>query len=136
MLNISVTAFNGFDLHIAAPDFTSSFAHGDYVYFTFRETAVEYMNCGKVSHHSALICILEIICIMWFIQSFRIDWFFPKWLSQYWSRMDGSLGFGFHPLPPPAPHRIIRELTFINPINSHRTSSWRITRSSDSYCHY
>jgi len=30
-----------------APDFTSSFAHGDYVYFTFRETAVEYMNCGK-----------------------------------------------------------------------------------------
>jgi hypothetical protein len=27
----------------------SSFAHGDYVYFTFRETAVEYMNCGKVS---------------------------------------------------------------------------------------
>ena len=25
----------------------SSFAHGDYVYFTFRETAVEYMNCGK-----------------------------------------------------------------------------------------
>ena len=33
----------------AAPNFVSSFAHGDYVYFTFRETAVEYMNCGKVS---------------------------------------------------------------------------------------
>lgn len=32
-----------------APNFVSSFAHGDYVYFTFRETAVEFMNCGKVS---------------------------------------------------------------------------------------
>lgn len=34
----------------SAPNFVSSFAHGDYVYFTFRETAVEYMNCGKVNH--------------------------------------------------------------------------------------
>lgn len=30
-----------------APNFVSSFALGDYVYFFFREIAVEYMNCGK-----------------------------------------------------------------------------------------
>lgn len=33
--------------NLNAPNFVSSFAHGDYVYFTFRETAVEFMNCGK-----------------------------------------------------------------------------------------
>ena len=33
---------------IPAPDFVSSFALGDFVYFFFRETAVEYLNCGKV----------------------------------------------------------------------------------------
>ncbi|XP_037074527.1 semaphorin-1A-like, partial [Pollicipes pollicipes] len=29
------------------PDFVSSFAMGDHVYFFLRETAVEYINCGK-----------------------------------------------------------------------------------------
>ncbi|XP_014234777.1 semaphorin-1A-like isoform X1 [Trichogramma pretiosum] len=29
------------------PNFVSSFSYGDYVYFFYRETAVEYMNCGK-----------------------------------------------------------------------------------------
>ncbi|XP_074098835.1 semaphorin-1A isoform X1 [Cotesia typhae] len=29
------------------PNFVSSFAYGDYVFFFYRETAVEYMNCGK-----------------------------------------------------------------------------------------
>ncbi|KAL7639028.1 UNVERIFIED_CONTAM: hypothetical protein RMT77_010562 [Armadillidium vulgare] len=29
------------------PDFVHSFEYGDYVFFFFRETAVEYMNCGK-----------------------------------------------------------------------------------------
>ncbi|XP_031787888.1 semaphorin-1A isoform X3 [Nasonia vitripennis] len=29
------------------PNFVSSFTYGDYVYFFYRETAVEYMNCGK-----------------------------------------------------------------------------------------
>jgi len=33
--------------HLNAPSFVSSVADGDYVYFFFRETAVEYMNCGK-----------------------------------------------------------------------------------------
>lgn len=33
----------------AAPNFVSSFTQGDFVYFFFRETAVEYINCGKVS---------------------------------------------------------------------------------------
>ena len=30
-----------------APNFVSSVAEGDYVYFFFRETAIEYTNCGK-----------------------------------------------------------------------------------------
>uniref|UniRef100_A0A1A9WXA0 Sema domain-containing protein n=1 Tax=Glossina brevipalpis TaxID=37001 RepID=A0A1A9WXA0_9MUSC len=29
------------------PNFVSSFTQGDFVYFFFRETAVEYINCGK-----------------------------------------------------------------------------------------
>ncbi|KAG5895086.1 hypothetical protein JTB14_023261 [Gonioctena quinquepunctata] len=31
-----------------APNFVSSLTYGDYIYFFFRETAVEYMNCGKI----------------------------------------------------------------------------------------
>lgn len=31
----------------SGPDFVHSFEYGDYVFFFFRETAVEYMNCGK-----------------------------------------------------------------------------------------
>lgn len=34
--------------YFAAPNFVSSFTQGDFVYFFFRETAVEYINCGKV----------------------------------------------------------------------------------------
>lgn len=33
------------------PNFVSSFTQGDFVYFFFRETAVEYINCGKVSSY-------------------------------------------------------------------------------------
>lgn len=32
------------------PDFVSSFDIGDKVYFFFRETAVEHINCGKVGY--------------------------------------------------------------------------------------
>ncbi|XP_050313585.1 semaphorin-1A-like [Anthonomus grandis grandis] len=34
--------------HLNAPNFVSSVAFGDYIYFFFRETAVEFMNCGKI----------------------------------------------------------------------------------------
>uniref|UniRef100_T1GNU1 Semaphorin-1A n=1 Tax=Megaselia scalaris TaxID=36166 RepID=T1GNU1_MEGSC len=34
-------------LNLNAPNFVNSFSHGDFVYFLFRETAVEYINCGK-----------------------------------------------------------------------------------------
>ena len=34
--------------NFAAPDFVTSVEDGDYVYFFFREQAVEYINCGKV----------------------------------------------------------------------------------------
>jgi len=33
---------------VAEPDFVSAYDIGDFVYFFFRETAVEYINCGKV----------------------------------------------------------------------------------------
>jgi len=33
--------------HLNAPDFVSSMEDADHVYFFFRETAVEYINCGK-----------------------------------------------------------------------------------------
>jgi len=33
--------------HLNAPDFVTSLEDGDYVYFFFREQAVEYINCGK-----------------------------------------------------------------------------------------
>lgn len=33
--------------HLNAPNFVHSFHHKDHVYFFFRETAVEYINCGK-----------------------------------------------------------------------------------------
>ena len=33
---------------VAEPDFVSVYEIGDYVYFFFRETAVEFINCGKV----------------------------------------------------------------------------------------
>lgn len=36
-------------IYISAPNFVNSLTHGDFVYFFFRETAVEYINCGKVS---------------------------------------------------------------------------------------
>ncbi|KAL1492772.1 hypothetical protein ABEB36_010971 [Hypothenemus hampei] len=34
--------------HLNAPNFVSSVTYGDYIYFFFRETAVEFMNCGKI----------------------------------------------------------------------------------------
>ncbi len=38
-----------YDSHMLdKPDFVGSFEIGDFVYFFLRETAVEYMNCGKV----------------------------------------------------------------------------------------
>lgn len=30
------------------PNFVSAYEIGDYVYLFFRETAVEFINCGKV----------------------------------------------------------------------------------------
>ena len=37
-----------YDSHMLdKPDFVGSYEVGDYVYFFYRETAVEYMNCGK-----------------------------------------------------------------------------------------
>ena len=39
----------------SAPDFVTSLEDGDYVYFFFREQAVEYINCGKVRSPSFFI---------------------------------------------------------------------------------
>ena len=37
-----------FYVDISAPDFVSTIEDKDHVYFFFRESAVEYINCGKV----------------------------------------------------------------------------------------
>ncbi len=34
-------------VQLNSPDFVGSFDHADFVYFFFREPAVEYINCGK-----------------------------------------------------------------------------------------
>ena len=39
---------------ISEPDFVHSIDHEDYVYFFFRESAVEYINCGKVYYSFVL----------------------------------------------------------------------------------
>jgi hypothetical protein len=36
------------NLPFSAPNFVGSFTFGDFVYFLIRETAVEFINCGKV----------------------------------------------------------------------------------------
>jgi len=48
LLNIKWYVKNIF-LSFSAPDFVNSISEGDYVFFFFREKAVEYINCGKVS---------------------------------------------------------------------------------------
>lgn len=35
--------------YFSAPNFVSSIPYGDYIFFFYRETAVEYINCGKVT---------------------------------------------------------------------------------------
>ena len=37
--------------YFSAPDFVRSVSEGDYVFFFFREKAVEYINCGKVNSY-------------------------------------------------------------------------------------
>lgn len=42
----------------AAPNFVSSFRYGEHVYFLFRETAIEHINCGKTIYSRiARVCI-------------------------------------------------------------------------------
>lgn len=59
-----------FSFRFAAPNFVSSITKGDFVYFFFRETAVEYINCGKVSFHNEINtgyskCVLCAVCYEW-----------------------------------------------------------------------
>ncbi|XP_063220879.1 semaphorin-1A isoform X2 [Bacillus rossius redtenbacheri] len=47
-------------MSLNAPNFVSSLSQGDFVYFFFRETAVEYINCGKaVYSRVARVCKLD-----------------------------------------------------------------------------
>lgn len=43
-----------FPLFFTAPNFVSSMEDEDNVYFFFRENAVEYINCGKVSSQTSV----------------------------------------------------------------------------------
>ena len=54
-------------MHFAGPDFVSSIEDKDFVYFFFREEAVEFMNCGKVGDIIVLMCARSIIkCLLSF----------------------------------------------------------------------
>ena len=45
------------------PDFVSSYEVDDYVYFFFRETAIEYINCGKVRRRRCMAaCLYLALC--------------------------------------------------------------------------
>jgi len=44
--------FSDFLNFSAEPDFVSMYEIGNYVYIFFREVAIEYINCGKVSFHT------------------------------------------------------------------------------------
>uniref|UniRef100_A0A8D8ZYR5 Semaphorin-1A n=4 Tax=Cacopsylla melanoneura TaxID=428564 RepID=A0A8D8ZYR5_9HEMI len=47
-------------MSLNAPNFVSSLTHSDFVYFFFRETAVEFINCGKaVFSRVARVCKLD-----------------------------------------------------------------------------
>ena len=48
-----------FSYFIIEPDFVSSIEDEEYVYFFFRESAVEHINCGKVIMSS----IIKLGCI-------------------------------------------------------------------------
>lgn len=48
---INITRTKHYDsLWLNEPQFVGSFETDRYVYFLFKEAAVEYMNCGKVSN--------------------------------------------------------------------------------------
>lgn len=47
VFSLLINVLNNVIFCLAAPNFVSSFTQGDFVYFFFRETAVEYINCGK-----------------------------------------------------------------------------------------
>jgi len=46
--SVSVVGWSWDCVLFSDPDFVSSYDIDDYVYFFFRETAIEYINCGKV----------------------------------------------------------------------------------------
>ena len=51
------------------PDFVSSYDVDDYVYFFFRETAIEYINCGKVRARTLDVRRTPSIAVPLFIQA-------------------------------------------------------------------
>lgn len=44
---LNLTQLNSTQFNQTEPNFVGSFEIGEYVYFFFRESAVEYINCGK-----------------------------------------------------------------------------------------
>ena len=45
IIRVAILALHFF----SEPDFVSAYEIGEFVYFFFREVAVEFINCGKVS---------------------------------------------------------------------------------------
>lgn len=58
------------------PNFVGSFDIGDYVYFFFRESAVEYINCGKAIYSRvARVCKVCFILYLYFDQNLYFFFF-------------------------------------------------------------
>lgn len=62
---IGIAAYGGHTLRtpqynskwLNEPQFVGSFDDDKFVYFVFREPAIEYMNCGKVYRFFYILCI-------------------------------------------------------------------------------
>ena len=52
-----------FCLPFSEPNFVSTYEFGNFVYFFFREIAVEYINCGKVSVRARVYTCACVVCV-------------------------------------------------------------------------
>lgn len=67
MITIFVRSMIDTSCFVPGPNFVSSLAYDDYVFFFYRETAVEYMNCGKVSEISERVTLIVKHSITYFL---------------------------------------------------------------------
>lgn len=75
---------------LSQPSFVSSFETGGFVYFFFRENAVEYLNCGEVNYVMRKLEILKLNELMKFDENNLLTWN----LGRYVDLRPAICGFG------------------------------------------